>query len=495
MWWSRFVTSTGATPSCSAGSSTAIRTRSAPSWDGTGGRSGRPVWPCSATRTTRRTRSRRRSSSSPGRPVRWTAAGASARGSAPRHEAPRGSCGGGRAAQPAAGAGGLRRRPGRRAARGREPHLGAGGGRIGAAAAARARGPHHVSHGGAHARPDRRNDRVLCYGSPPAGEPRAGTAPRPAVGARGGADHRTPGLDPGRAGAEYRDCGGGVRQRGALPSPRVAALTDAILAPRFPSGLVAVGAALLLAAGTAVALVAYPAPAPVSRPTEAAGANPIPAPAAAPAGPGAGDQTVERRAPGPGDRCRGPPGPSGECRGPGPPALVARGPRAPRRHGGPRDHRRRGRYALTVPADFATHYSERSVTLLVSGPGLPPTTKLVRLEAGTADVGVPATRTVCGVLVAPDGGRVPGSGSGWCGWARPPPNRCKGAPTRRRTGGRRTRPPTPAAGSRSPLCRRARTCGWTCGTTGSPSPPFVFQRPTAARCGSLWNRLEFWRGG
>ena len=62
-----------------------------------------------------------------------------------------------------------------------------------------------------------------------------------------------------------------------------------------------------------------------------------------------------------------------------------------------------GRYAVVVPADFATHYPERSVTLLVSGSGLPPTTKTVRLGAGGADVGVPATRTVSGVLIALDG--------------------------------------------------------------------------------------------
>src|SRR5262249_15777060 len=43
-----------------------------------------------------------------------------------------------------------------------------------------------------------------------------------------------------------------------LTSPRVAALVDAILAPRFPSWWIAASAALLLATGTAVALVAYP---------------------------------------------------------------------------------------------------------------------------------------------------------------------------------------------------------------------------------------------
>lgn len=183
----------------------------------------------------------------------------------------------------------------------------------------------------------------------------------------------------------------------APPSPRVAALTEEILAPRLPGWLVAAGATLLLAAGTAVALVSVPTPPPAQ---VNADARPKPPAEVQPAEP-AGRTTAPLR--GRVTDATGRPVSGASV------AALVRRPWAPGNRGlrddvvagGITDAD--GRYAIAVPADFTTHYPERSVTLLISGTGLPSTTRLVGLESGGADVGVPAPRTVRGMLIGPDG--------------------------------------------------------------------------------------------
>lgn len=181
-----------------------------------------------------------------------------------------------------------------------------------------------------------------------------------------------------------------------LPSPRVAALADAIVPSRFPSWLVVAGAVVLLAAGSAVALVAYPN----STPTESPAVVPMQAMVSKPA------KEAERPTTALTGRVtdtQGKPVPGASVS-----ALVRR-PWAPGDRGLRDDVVAKvitdvdGRYSVTVPADFTTHYPERSVTLLVSGSGIPTTTKLVRLHAGGADIGIPATRTICGVMIGLDG--------------------------------------------------------------------------------------------
>jgi hypothetical protein len=173
---------------------------------------------------------------------------------------------------------------------------------------------------------------------------------------------------------------------------------DAILVPRRTARSLVAGAALLVAVGAAVALVARPA-------------DPLgPAPPTADSKPGARSAEPARPSTGPTTALRGQV--TDTAGRPVPGATVAA---LVRRAWAPGDRGLRddpvarattgadGWYALDVPSDFATHYPERAVTLLVSGPGHPPTTKLVRLESGGADVGIPAARSVGGVLVDPDG--------------------------------------------------------------------------------------------
>ncbi|QJW96883.1 sigma-70 family RNA polymerase sigma factor [Frigoriglobus tundricola] len=191
---------------------------------------------------------------------------------------------------------------------------------------------------------------------------------------------------------------------GAHVPPRLAALVEAALVPRVPAWVVGFGAAVVLACGAAVGVAAWPdesVPPVAGHQTEKPDAKSAERPlqqldrskaaltgrvtdAAGRPVPGASVSALVRRPWLPGDR-----GLRDDVV-----AQVTTGAD--------------GRYALAVPADFPTHYPERSVTLLVSGPGLPPTAKPVRLGAGTADVGVPAARAVRGVLVAPDG--RPGAG-------------------------------------------------------------------------------------
>src|SRR5262249_34009062 len=145
---------------------------------------------------------------------------------------------------------------------------------------------------------------------------------------------------------------------------RVSELADAILAPpRFPSWLMAVSATLLLAAGTAVALVAYPDPIPKSPPVAVDEPNNKPAEvvtAKSVKGTGRPTAALTGRV----TDAQGKPVPGASVS-----ALVRR-PWAPGDRGLRDDVVAKvttdadGRYAITVPADFATHYPERSVTLL-----------------------------------------------------------------------------------------------------------------------------------
>ncbi|QJW99445.1 sigma-70 family RNA polymerase sigma factor [Frigoriglobus tundricola] len=274
--------------------------------------------------------------------------------------------------------------------------------------------------------------------------------------------------------------------RGGAAAPRVATLAEAILAPRFPSWPVAVGAALLMAGGTALALVVYPAPPQLP----IAGAGPELSENVRPAETVKGAARPTAALTGRVTDAAGRPVPGADVL-----ALVRR-PWLPGDRGLRDDVVARartdaaGRYVLVVPADFPTHYPERAVTLLVTGPGLPPTTKLARLAAGGH-----GGRGRFGGAHGPRGSRRPGREAGGrcpggCGPVGEPqrPSRCRAPPAPPPRGGRPRSPPTRAAGSRSRDCRRARTCGSKCSTSGSHRPPFGWRRTSRTRCGSLWPR-------